>query len=121
MQIRDNRKVDVIVIGAGHNGLTAAALLAKQGRNVVVLEQSSVIGGIAAGEAFYPGYRTTGLLNDTSTLRPQVLQALSLEKHGLRVKKGRPSVLALGSGAKGLGSSKENCLSTTMVGNPVSA
>ena len=60
-----NNTYDVIVIGAGHNGLTAAALLAKQGRKVLILERRSIIGGLAAGEEFHPGYHSGGLLHDT--------------------------------------------------------
>ena len=60
MKQSGNNKYDVIVIGAGHNGLTTAALLAKQGRKVLVLERRQITGGIAAGEEFHPGYRTAG-------------------------------------------------------------
>ena len=68
-----------VVIGAGHNGLTAALSLAKAGRRVVVLERRSVPGGIAAGESFHDGYRTTGLLHDTSQIRANVVKDLGLE------------------------------------------
>ncbi|MDH3829788.1 MAG: FAD-dependent oxidoreductase, partial [Desulfobacterales bacterium] len=64
---------DVIVIGAGHNGLTAAALLAKQGRKVLILERRNIIGGLAAGEEFHPGYHSCGLLHDTGQVRAQVV------------------------------------------------
>ena len=48
---------DVIVIGAGHNGLVSAAYLAKAGRRVLVLEQRDAIGGAAVTEEIMPGFR----------------------------------------------------------------
>jgi len=75
---------DVAIIGGGHNGLTAAALLAKAGRKVVVLERRAVLGGLAAGEEFHPGYRTSGIFHDTNRLRPWVIDKLGLRTHGLR-------------------------------------
>lgn len=86
-------KFDIIVIGAGHNGLTAAALLAKSGRKVLVLERRAFSGGVAAGEEFHPGYRTRGLLLDTTGVRRSVTQELGLEKHGLSFLQCEPSVL----------------------------
>ena len=61
---------DAVVIGGGHNGLTAAALLAKRGRKTLLVERRRALGGLAAGEEFYPGYRTAGVLHDTSAVRP---------------------------------------------------
>ena len=85
---------DAIVIGAGHNGLTTAALLAKAGRKVLVLERREHPGGLAASEEFHPGYRSAGLLGDTSLLRPSVVAALDLLRHGLRLREVPPTVLA---------------------------
>jgi phytoene dehydrogenase-like protein len=78
-----NGTYDAIVVGAGHNGLTAACVLAKGGRRVVVLERRDVAGGMCAGEEFHPGYRSAGLLHDTTCVRPWVIDALSLREHGL--------------------------------------
>jgi len=74
---------DVIVIGAGHNGLSAAGLLAKGGRKVLVLERRDRTGGIAALEEFHPGYRAPGLLQETASVRRHVVDALQLKRHGL--------------------------------------
>ncbi|MCP4204406.1 MAG: NAD(P)/FAD-dependent oxidoreductase [bacterium] len=78
-----SERYDVIVIGAGHNGLTTAALLAKTGRRVLVVEARDRIGGLAGGDEFHPGYRHTGLLHDTSAVRPWVVEDLDLDRHGL--------------------------------------
>jgi len=78
-----NGAYDVIVIGAGHNGLAAAAMLAKGGRRVLVLERRDAAGGLCAGEEFHPGYRSAGLLHDTTGVRKWVADALSLHEHGL--------------------------------------
>ena len=76
---------DVIVIGAGHNGLSTAAVLARAGRRVLVLERRDVVGGMCAGEEFHPGYRSAGLLHDTAQVRPGLVDALELTRHGLEM------------------------------------
>ncbi len=84
---------EVVVIGGGHNGLAAAALLAKAGHMVTLLEREEMLGGLAAGEEFAPGYRTTGTLHDTTRLSSEVVEELELERHGLRRDAERPAVL----------------------------
>ena len=78
-------RYDVIVIGAGHNGLTTAAILAKAGRTVLVVERRDIAGGMCAGEEFHPGYRHAGLLHDTLQVRPGLVDALRLTEHGLEM------------------------------------
>ncbi len=95
-------KFDVIVIGGGHNGLTTATILAKKGKKVLVVEKRKILGGIAAGEEFYPGYSTTGLLHDTSGVRMEVVKSLQLEKHGLEIDKHRAAVTILSKDGKSI-------------------
>jgi phytoene dehydrogenase-like protein len=85
-------RYDAVIIGAGTNRLAAAALLAKAGRKVLVLERRSAVGGVAASDEFRPGYRTAGLLHDTTGLRRGVVDALALESHGLRFSPEPPSI-----------------------------
>ncbi len=91
---------DIIVIGGGHNGLTTATILAKKGKKVLVVEKRNVLGGIAAGEEFHPGYSTTGLLHDTSGVRSEVVKNLQLEKHGLEIDNKRADVTILSKDGK---------------------
>ncbi len=84
----------VIVVGGGHNGLTCAALLAKAGRRVTVLERRSTVGGLCAAEEFHPGYTAPGILHDTSMVRASVVSELSLASHGLKRGPKTPLVLA---------------------------
>ncbi len=92
-----SRAYDVIVVGAGHNGLTTAALLAKNGRRVLVLERREQVGGLAASHEFHSGYRGAGLFHDSTGVRSAVVEALDLERHGLVRRSVAPDVLALGA------------------------
>jgi phytoene dehydrogenase-like protein len=78
--------VDVIVIGAGHNGLVAAALLAKAGLRVTVCERREVVGGAAVSEhPFGPEYTVTSLSYVVSLLPPELVRELNLAAHGYHV------------------------------------
>src|SRR5690606_13270759 len=74
---------DVVVIGGGHNGLVCAALLAKSGRKVLVLEAAAELGGAARTEEFAPGFRVSSIAHVLNRLHPEVVKELELEKHGL--------------------------------------
>ncbi len=76
---------DVIVIGAGHNGLTTAAYLAKAGRTVLVLERRRAIGGAAVTEEIYPGFKYSVCSYVVSLLRPEVIRELDLAGRGLEI------------------------------------
>jgi phytoene dehydrogenase-like protein len=74
-----------IVIGGGHNGLTAAAYLARAGRKVLVLERRHVLGGAAVTEEIFPGFRYSVCSYVVSLLRPQIIRELDLPRHGLKI------------------------------------
>src|ERR1700743_1527627 len=77
---------DAIVIGGGHNGLVAAAYLAKQGLDTVVLERREVTGGAAVSEhPFGPDYTVTSLSYVVSLLPPDLVRDLRLDQHGYHV------------------------------------
>jgi phytoene dehydrogenase-like protein len=77
--------VDVVVVGAGHNGLVCAYYLASAGMKVTVLEARDVVGGAAVTEEFAPGFRNSTASYTVSLLQPQVIRDMELERHGLRV------------------------------------
>src|SRR6185369_10412801 len=79
------QKYDVIVIGAGHNGLTNAAYLARAGKKVLVLERRHVLGGAAVTEEIFPGFKFSVCSYVVSLLRPEVIRELDLAAHGLEV------------------------------------
>ena len=83
---------DAIVVGAGHNGLTAGALLAKAGLATLVLERRDVIGGACVTEEISPGCRASTTSYIASMLRPEVIRTLDLGGHGLRMVPCEPAV-----------------------------
>ena len=77
--------LDVIVIGAGHNGLTCAAYLARAGLKVRVVERRAIVGGAAVTEEFHPGFRNSTAAYTVGLLHPVVIRDLDLYGHGLRI------------------------------------
>src|SRR5258708_7208554 len=78
-------ETDVVIIGAGHNGLTCAAYLAMAGLRVKVVERRKVVGGAAVTEEFYPGFRNSVAAYTVSLLNPKIIADLKLHEHGLRI------------------------------------
>jgi phytoene dehydrogenase-like protein len=83
LQTSANKTWDVIVVGAGHNGLTAAAYLARAGFSVLVLERREIVGGCCVTEEIAPGCRVSSTSYIASMLRPEVIKDLDLASHGL--------------------------------------
>src|SRR4030081_2024721 len=78
-------ETDVVIIGAGHNGLTCAAYLAMAGLRVKVVERRNVVGGASVTEEFHPGFRNSVAAYTVSLLNPKVVADLKLAEHGLRI------------------------------------
>lgn len=76
---------DVVMIGAGHNGLTCAAYLGMAGLKVKVLERRKIVGGAAVTEEFHPGFRNSVASYTVSLLNPKVIRDLDLLSHGLKI------------------------------------
>src|ERR1035438_2955607 len=80
-----NSVYDAVIIGAGHNGLTAAAYLARAGYSTLVLERRDIVGGCCVTEEIAPGCRASTTSYIASMLRPEVIRDLHLADHGLRM------------------------------------
>jgi phytoene dehydrogenase-like protein len=78
-------ETDVVSIGAGHNGLTCAAYLAKAGLRVKVVDRRKVVGGAAVTEEFHPGFRNSVAAYTVSLLNPKIIADLKLSDQGLRI------------------------------------
>ena len=78
-------ETDVVIIGAGHNGLTCAAYLAAAGLRVKVVDRRKVVGGAAVTEEFVPGFRNSVAAYTVSLLNPRIISDLKLGEHGLEI------------------------------------
>lgn len=82
---------DVVIVGGGHNGLVAAAYLAKAKRRVLVLERREITGGCAVTEEIWPGYRVSTGAYLNSLLQQRIIDDLELPKYGYQVDPKDPS------------------------------
>lgn len=82
---------DCIVIGGGHNGLIAAAYLAKAGKRVCVLERRELLGGCTVTEELWPGYKVSTASYVVSLLLPEIIRDLRLRQYGLEILPRNPS------------------------------
>jgi len=85
------RALDEVIIGGGHNGLTAAAYLARAGHRVLVLEARDRVGGAATTEETWPGFRVSSAAYVVSLLRPEIERDLELGRHGYQLLPRNPS------------------------------
>jgi phytoene dehydrogenase-like protein len=93
---------DAIIVGGGHNGLVTAAYLAKAGKKVLLLERRSILGGIAATEEIYPGFKFTTCAHLAGSLAPEIIGDLSLRQQGLELLPLDPPLFAPLPGRSGL-------------------
>src|SRR5271163_2248909 len=73
---------DIVIVGAGHNGLVTAAYLARAGRSVLVLESRELVGGCAVTEEIWPGYKVSTASYLSSLMQEKVVRELELERNG---------------------------------------
>ncbi|HEY0012757.1 MAG TPA: NAD(P)/FAD-dependent oxidoreductase [Allosphingosinicella sp.] len=78
-------ETDVLIVGAGHNGLVCAWYLANAGLRVTMLERRHVVGGAAVTEEFAAGFRNSTASYTVSLLQPKIIRDMALERLGLRV------------------------------------
>jgi phytoene dehydrogenase-like protein len=86
-----NKRFDCIIIGGGHNGLVAAAYLARGGKRVCVLERRHVLGGCTVTEELWPGFKVSVASYVISLFRPEIIRELRLQQYGLNILPRNPS------------------------------
>lgn len=89
-----NNQYDTIVIGGGHNGLVTAVYLAKAGQKVLVLEARDVLGGAAATEEVWPGFKVNTGAADAGMFQETIVKDLFLKMHGLEFRQSPAAVFA---------------------------
>lgn len=88
------KRYDIIIIGAGHNGLTAAAYLAQAGRSVLVLERREVLGGAAATEEVWPNFHVNTGAEDAGMFQEAIIKELFLQMNGLETRQSEVAIFA---------------------------
>jgi phytoene dehydrogenase-like protein len=89
-----DNQYDAIIIGGGHNGLVAAATLAQAGKSVLVLEKRNVLGGAAATEELFPGFKVNTGAADAGMFHDEITQKLFLKMHGLEFRESPVAIFA---------------------------
>ena len=79
------KKRDVVIIGAGHNGLVAAGYLARSGLDVEVLERRHLVGGACATEELFPGFHFSRCSFMLYALHPKIAHDMELSRHGFEI------------------------------------
>ncbi|MFN2385771.1 MAG: phytoene desaturase family protein [Thermoanaerobaculia bacterium] len=90
---------DAVIVGGGHNGLVAAAYMARAGLRPLVLERREVVGGAAVTEEFHSGFRVPTLAHSADLFQESVVRELGLDRHGLQLL--RPSTRLFAPGVDG--------------------
>ncbi|MFQ5817433.1 MAG: phytoene desaturase family protein [Terriglobia bacterium] len=85
---------DIVIIGAGHNGLVTAYYLARAGFKPLLLERRPVVGGAAITEEFHPGFTCSTLAHVSGPLRPDIFKDMQLDRHGLQMIQPDPRLFA---------------------------
>ena len=80
-----SKSCDVLIIGAGHNGLVCACYLAAAGLRVRIVERRGIVGGAAVTEEFHPGFRNSTASYTVSLLNSKIIADLHLREHGLTI------------------------------------
>ncbi len=93
MTVAMKGRYDAIVVGAGHNGLTAAYYLAAAGLSVVVLERRESVGGLCSTEEVWPGFKNNVGANSAHNVDPKIVHDMKLESHGLKWAQRNPSAI----------------------------
>ena len=88
------QKFDAIIIGAGHNGLVTGSLLAKAGFKTIILEQRDVLGGAAATEEVFPGFKINTGADSAGLFRDEIIEELNLAAYGLAFHENEVAVFA---------------------------
>lgn len=89
-----SKRYDAIIIGAGHNGLVTAAMLAQSDKDVLVLERRDVLGGAAATEEIFPGFKVDTGAHDAGLFQDEIVKTLFLKMHGLEFRESPAVVFA---------------------------
>src|SRR5919106_6620511 len=82
---------DAVIVGGGHNGLVAAAYLARAGKQVLVLERRPIVGGCVVTEELWPGFKISTASYVNSLFRPEIIRDLELKRHDFAMLPRNPS------------------------------